>query len=139
MEKKIPEGVEPERLRLQEDGEFVKKIGDPMLPTEQEIKELNEMGHAVYRSWCDVSVRARSKEWDCRKDDGKERKLPEYAWDHCFPGDELGLRWTVIVGKERKTGLTMAKTVSPKEGRGMFAVAKCLECVDINGDANREI
>eukprot|EP00973_Karenia_brevis_P072234 10035655-Karenia_brevis.AAC.1 len=32
----LPEGVEPERLRLQENGEVVKKIVDPMLPTEQE-------------------------------------------------------------------------------------------------------
>eukprot|EP00973_Karenia_brevis_P040256 5560701-Karenia_brevis.AAC.1 len=32
----VPEGVEPERIKLQEDGEVVKKIGDPMLPFEQE-------------------------------------------------------------------------------------------------------
>eukprot|EP00973_Karenia_brevis_P068405 9514628-Karenia_brevis.AAC.1 len=83
------EGVETERLRLAEDSENVKKILDPCLPTEAEIKEHYEMGHAVYRSWCDVCVGARAKEWDCRKDDGKERKLPEYVWDYCFPGDEM--------------------------------------------------
>eukprot|EP00973_Karenia_brevis_P063696 8853985-Karenia_brevis.AAC.1 len=58
------------------------------------------MGHAVYRSWCDICVRARAKEWDCRRNDGKERKLPEYVWDYCFPGDEMGYTWTVLVGKE---------------------------------------
>eukprot|EP00973_Karenia_brevis_P040878 5656406-Karenia_brevis.AAC.1 len=40
------EGVEVERLRLQEDSENVKKILDPCLPTEAKIKEHYEMGHA---------------------------------------------------------------------------------------------
>eukprot|EP00973_Karenia_brevis_P038580 5323163-Karenia_brevis.AAC.1 len=47
------EGVETERLRLAEDSENVKKILDPCLPTEAEIKEHYEMGHAVDRSWCE--------------------------------------------------------------------------------------
>eukprot|EP00973_Karenia_brevis_P040935 5664818-Karenia_brevis.AAC.1 len=43
------EGVEAERLRLAEDSENVKKILNPFLLTEAEIKEHYEMGHAVYR------------------------------------------------------------------------------------------
>eukprot|EP00973_Karenia_brevis_P093949 12419987-Karenia_brevis.AAC.1 len=43
------EGVETERLRLPADSENVKKILDPCLPTEAEITEHYEMGHAVYR------------------------------------------------------------------------------------------
>eukprot|EP00973_Karenia_brevis_P047383 6578440-Karenia_brevis.AAC.1 len=65
-----------------------------MLPTEQEVKEHYEMGHAVYRKWCGVCVRARFKEWDCSRDKGKERKLPEDVWDYCFPGDGFGYKWT---------------------------------------------
>eukprot|EP00973_Karenia_brevis_P093072 12415510-Karenia_brevis.AAC.1 len=65
-----------------------------MLSSEQEVKEHYEMGHAIFRSWCGVCVRARSKEWDCRNDHGKERQLPEYVWDYCFPGDERGDKWT---------------------------------------------
>eukprot|EP00973_Karenia_brevis_P069322 9638662-Karenia_brevis.AAC.1 len=75
------------------------------------------MGHAVYRNWCGVCVRAKSKEWDCSRDKGKERKLPQYVWDYCFPGDEFGYKWTVFVGKERRTGAIMATTV-PHEGGG---------------------
>eukprot|EP00973_Karenia_brevis_P094307 12421821-Karenia_brevis.AAC.1 len=45
----VPEGVEPEKSKLQEDGEVVKQIGDLMLPFEQEVKEHYEMGHAVCR------------------------------------------------------------------------------------------
>eukprot|EP00973_Karenia_brevis_P042311 5855080-Karenia_brevis.AAC.1 len=81
-----------------------------MLPTEQEIREHYEMGHAVFRNWCGDCVRARSKEWDCRRDDGEGRKLPEHVWDYCFPGDDMGLRWTVLVGKARKSGSIMATT-----------------------------
>eukprot|EP00973_Karenia_brevis_P012509 1698105-Karenia_brevis.AAC.1 len=65
-----------------------------MLPSEQEVKEQYEMGHAVFRSWCGVCVRSRSKELDCRRDSGKDRQLPEYVWDYCFPGDEYGYKWT---------------------------------------------
>eukprot|EP00973_Karenia_brevis_P080855 11216482-Karenia_brevis.AAC.1 len=39
-------GEDPERLRLQEDAEVKKKIGDLMLPSEQEDTEHHEMGHA---------------------------------------------------------------------------------------------
>eukprot|EP00973_Karenia_brevis_P071942 9995787-Karenia_brevis.AAC.1 len=58
-----------------------------------------------------------SKEWDFRRDAGREREgerereLPEYAWDYCFPGDECGYKWKVLVGKERKAGMVMATTV----------------------------
>eukprot|EP00973_Karenia_brevis_P044343 6142521-Karenia_brevis.AAC.1 len=36
MEEEEAVGEDPERLRLQEDAAVVKKIGDPMLPSEQE-------------------------------------------------------------------------------------------------------
>eukprot|EP00973_Karenia_brevis_P062405 8679333-Karenia_brevis.AAC.1 len=89
-----------------------------MLPSEQEIKEHYEIGHSVYRSWCSIVVGSRSKEWDHRKGSGKDRKLSEYAWDYCFPGGECGYKSTVLVGKERKTGVIMATTVPQKGGRG---------------------
>eukprot|EP00973_Karenia_brevis_P054243 7536560-Karenia_brevis.AAC.1 len=81
-----------------------------MLPSEEEVKQHYEMGHSVFRSWSGICVRSRSKEWDHRRDSGKERSLPEYAWDYFFPGDECGYKWTVLVGKERKTGMIMATT-----------------------------
>eukprot|EP00973_Karenia_brevis_P032692 4513772-Karenia_brevis.AAC.1 len=77
---------------------------------DQEVKEHYETGQSVFRSWCGVCVRARSKEWACKRDVGKERVLPEYVWDYCFPGDAMGFKWTVLVGKERRTGMIMATT-----------------------------
>eukprot|EP00973_Karenia_brevis_P026313 3629018-Karenia_brevis.AAC.1 len=61
--------------------------------------------------------------------------LPEYVWDYCFPGDEMGLHWIVLAGKERKTGMIMATTVPQEGGREMFAVDRCLVFIDENGDA----
>eukprot|EP00973_Karenia_brevis_P078292 10869995-Karenia_brevis.AAC.1 len=97
------------------------------------------MGHAVYRSWCGVCVRSRSKEWDCRKASGKERNLSEYSWDYYCPGDECGYKLTVLGGKERKTGMIMATTVPQKGGRGMFAINRCLDFIHENGDAKVDI
>eukprot|EP00973_Karenia_brevis_P076431 10619238-Karenia_brevis.AAC.1 len=110
MEGEEAGGEDPEILRLREDGDVVKNINDPMLPSEEEVKEHYEMGHSVCRSWCSICVRSRSKEWGHRKDSGKDRNLSEYAFDYCFAGDECGYKWTVLVGKERKTGMMMATT-----------------------------
>eukprot|EP00973_Karenia_brevis_P027579 3802133-Karenia_brevis.AAC.1 len=70
------------------------------------------MGHAVYRNWCGVCVRARSKEWDCSRDKGKERR----------------------------SGALMATTVPhTRVGEVCFAVDRCLDFVDENGDAKVDI
>eukprot|EP00973_Karenia_brevis_P025257 3483677-Karenia_brevis.AAC.1 len=61
-------------------------------------------------------------------------QLPEYVWDYCFPGYEVGYRWTVLVGRERKSKMIMATTVPHKGGRGGFALDKCLEFIDETGD-----
>ena len=87
-----------ERVGLAPEGEAIKKVLDPKLPTQVEVDEHYAMGHAVFRNWCPICVRAYGKEMDHSRDDGKERRLPEYSWDYCFPGDELGFRWTVLVG-----------------------------------------
>ena len=85
-------------------------------------------GHIPFRSWCPICVKALGKEMDHKRDDGKERRLSEYSWDYCFPGDELGFKWTVLVGKERKSKSVMATAV-PTKGftTGKFTVDKCLE------------
>ena len=67
------------------------------------------------------------------RDSGKERKLPEYSWDYCFPGDELGFKWTILVGKERGTKGWMAAAV-PQKGisTGRYTTDKCLELIEEN-------
>eukprot|EP00973_Karenia_brevis_P082174 11391910-Karenia_brevis.AAC.1 len=51
----------------------------------------------------------------------------------------MGYNWTVLVGKERKTGAIMAPIVPQKGGRGMFAVERCIDFIDEVGDSKRDI
>ena len=72
---------------------------------------------------------------DHQQDSGKERKLLEYSWDYCFPGDELGFKWTVLVGRERGNKSWMATALPSKGSTGRFGVDKCLEFFEENGDS----
>eukprot|EP00973_Karenia_brevis_P076992 10691687-Karenia_brevis.AAC.1 len=50
--------------------------------------------------WCEVCVKARGKERESTKYDGKEKDLPQHSLGYCFPGDEVGYRWTFWVEKK---------------------------------------
>ena len=91
-------------------------------------------GHIPYRNWCPVCVRAKGKEMGHMRGEENERGLPEYSWDYCFPGDEMGYKWVVLVGRERGSKGWMATTVPMKGGTGMFAIDKCMEFVEELGD-----
>ncbi len=90
-----------ERIGLDKEDEVIRKILDPRLPSREEVERHRLMGHMPFRSWCPICIQAQGREMDHNKDKGKEKRLPEYSWYYCFPGDELGFRWTVLVGKER--------------------------------------
>ena len=92
-----------------------------------------------YRNWCDVCVKARGREMEHAKDKGGERKLPEYHFDYCFPGDEMGYKWTVLVGKERMSKSWFATAVPQKGASGRFATDKCIEFIQENGDEENSI
>ena len=81
-----------------------------------------------------IIIMARSRDMPHRRDKGEARILPEYSWDYCFPGDEFGHKWTVLVGRERETRTVMATTVPNKGGIGRFASDKCWEFMEENGD-----
>ena len=85
-------GEEGERLGLPREGEFIRKMVDPKLPSARDVDEHYLSGHIPYRNWCPVCVKARGRDADHHRDSGKERALPEYSWDYCFPGDELGFK-----------------------------------------------
>ena len=65
--------------------------------------------------------------------------MPEYSFDYCFPGDEMGFKWTVLVGRERRSKTWMATTIPAKGGMGRFAVDKCLEFMAECGDGERDV
>ena len=71
---------------MDQEEEVVKAIRDPKLPTQEVVDRHRVMGHLPFRDWCHICVQARGKEMDHTRDQGKDRGLPEYSWDYCFPG-----------------------------------------------------
>ena len=63
-----------------------------------------------------MCVKAKGKEMGHFKEDHKERRVPEYSFDYCLPRDELGFKWTVLVGKERTSKGFMATAIAHKGG-----------------------
>eukprot|EP00973_Karenia_brevis_P056835 7907741-Karenia_brevis.AAC.1 len=51
----------------------------------------------------------------------------------------MGYEWTVLVGKDSKTGAIMATTVPQKGGRRMFVIDRCIDFIDEVGDTKRDI
>ena len=107
------ESAPTEAIQMEDESEVLKRITDPKLPTEKERDDHYFMGHAVYRNWCPICVQSRGREMG-HTVMPKDKQLPEYSFDYCFPGDKLGYKWSVLVGKERDGKAFMAETVPYK-------------------------
>jgi hypothetical protein len=134
-----PTGMECERIGLGEEGKCVRKLLDPLLPSEKEVDEHWVRGHVPFRNWCETCVRAGGREMNHTKQKEQERRLPEYSFDYCFPGDEFGFKWTVLVGKEKMSKSFFATAVPQKGASGKFASDKCVEFIEENGDAGNKV
>jgi hypothetical protein len=110
-----------ERIGLEKEEDVIKKMVDPKLPSQEEVERHN-LTHLPYRNWCPICIKAKGRDTDHRQDEGKDRSKPEYSWDYCFPGDEFGFRWTVLVGIERGSKSWMATAVPMKGSSGKFGV-----------------
>ena len=108
---------------------MLRKLRDPRPPTEKEIEEHYLNGQLPYRNWCGICVKAKGKDRNHCRDKRDERDLSEYSFDYCFPGDEMGFKWVVLVGKERRTGTWMASAIPDKGGMGHFGRDKCIEFI----------
>ena len=131
-------GGEVRRYRAVKDERALKNFVDPRRPTQTEIEE-HERTHLPYRNWCPICVRAKGRDLDHRKATEQERGLSEYSFDYCFPGDELGCKLTVLVGRERVTGTYSATTVPMKGSIGRFTVEKMMDVIDEVGDSKQTI
>jgi len=136
-EGEVVEGAVGERIRAEREQENIKIMTDHRKPTEREV-ELHNLTHLPYRNWCDVCVAAKCNDLDHRRDVREARGLPEYSFDYCFPGNEFGFHLTILVGRERATGMTMATVVPEKDSKGKFVADKVLEfiteCGNLKGD-----
>ena len=63
-------GEESERFELDIEDEFIRKLVDPKLPTEEELRIHRVRGHVDYRNWCPVCVKSRGKALSHRRDGG---------------------------------------------------------------------
>jgi hypothetical protein len=122
----LVEGTVGEKIRAQKDEERVREITDPRKPTQKEL-DRHCLTHLPYRNWCAVCVAGRGRDLDHRKDVREDRGLPEFAFDYAFPGDEFGYKLTILVGRERVTGMTFATVVPEKGSKGRFVADRCLE------------
>ena len=118
---------------------IVRKLHDPKLPSENEVKEHYLSGHLPFRSWCPHCVKGRGKEMEHKKQDEEQTGIPEYHLDYCFPGDEHGERLTVLVVIERYTKMKRAIVVPSKGSTGNYAARMVLELINECGDKNREV
>ena len=104
----------------------MRNIGDPRLPTKAEV-ENHIVTHVPYRNWCPRCVRGWGKDLDHRRSVDDDRRVLEFAFDYCFMGNEGGAKVTILVGRERTTGMTMATFLRPVrgiEGPGLPSVVR---------------
>ena len=120
------EEEEPQRIAQEEEGGRMRNIGDPRLPSKREVDN-HYLTHVPYRNWCPHCVRGRGKDLDHWKSVQDDRRIPEFSFDYCFLGGDGGSKVTVLVGRERVTGMTMASVVLVKGTSGQFAALKVLE------------
>ena len=85
-----------ENVRPDDDGGVIKRLLDPEAPSQKDLDEHFIRGHLPYRNWCPVCVQAQGRDDDHRRDHGKERRLPEYHFDYCFPADECEYKQSVL-------------------------------------------
>ena len=127
--KRVPEAGVATRMR---------NIGDPRLPTQKEVDEHN-VTHVPYRNWCPHCIRGRGRDLDHRRSVDAERRMLEFSFDYCFMGDSGDERITILVGRERSTGMSMATVVPAKGGTGQFAALKVLEFIRLCGAEEADI
>ena len=116
------QGVEDDEIEIEaevcEGIRVLKKMQNPMLPSKPE-REMHELTHVPFRSWCEHCVRGRGE--GVRHEAGKEMpEQTEVHMDFFFVGDEdQNEKLEVLAARERTTRMTMS-TVAPSKGKRQF-------------------
>ena len=125
-EEVIRAGVEGERIHAGKNDGNLGETGDPRKPSMEEVERHNRT-HVTYRNWCPHCVMAKGRDLDHGKVVKDERGLNEYSFDYGFPGNEFGFKLTVLVDRERSTGMSMATVVPAKGSTGKFTADEVME------------
>jgi hypothetical protein len=116
------QGVEDDEIEIEaevcEESRVPKRMQNPMLPSKAE-REVHELTHVPFRSWCEHCVRGRGE--GVRHEAGKEMpEQTEVHMDFFFVGDEgQNKKLTVLAVRERTTRMTMS-AVAPSKGEQQF-------------------
>ena len=84
-------GEEAERFEAEDEGEFIRKINDPRLPSKEEIERHRIGGHVEYRVWCDMCVRARSRDMPHYREREERGRCLSIAGTIAFQGTSLAI------------------------------------------------
>ena len=97
-----------------------KALTSPLEPTQQE-RELHNLTHVPYRSWCEICVKAKGKETPSRRNLDRQ---PVIQVDYCFltTGDGCPTA-TVLTAVDIQTGFGSA-VVTPSKGRDQYSIAE---------------
>ena len=117
-------GAEGVQIKAEKEDGKLKTITDPRKPSDREVEDHNRT-HLPYRNWCPHCVKAKGKDLDHQKAPDTERGLNEYSFDYCFPGNELGYKLTVLVGRERTSRTAMASVIPSKVAPGDLRPTRC--------------
>ena len=129
---------EPKGIGPRDNERSIRKLIYPRKPSAEEVED-HYRTHLPYRNWCPHCIRGKGKGLDHRKAVDEERRLGEYSFDYAFPGQEFGYKLTVLVEKERKSGMLMATTVPMKETTGRFSAEKVMDFIAECGDGGGDI
>ena len=97
-------GEDVERFEAEDEGEFIRKINDPRLPSKEEIERHRIGRHVEFRDWCDMCVKARSRDMPHRREKVKRERCLSTVGITVFLGmslDTNGQCWWEAKGRPR--------------------------------------
>ena len=86
---------------------------DPAVPTEEERREHEASGHAVFRNWCTECLAATGYAKQHRKVDHSQETMNTVVMDFFYLGEEEGSK-PHLVAQDRSTGMMMATALEKK-------------------------
>ena len=97
---------------------------DPLTPSEEERREHEASGHAVFRNWCQECLAATGYSKQHRRVDHSQETYHTVVMDYFYLGEEEGAKPNLVV-QDRSTGMMMA-TALEKKGQGDTTAQKLL-------------
>eukprot|EP00435_Cladocopium_sp_Y103_P034158 s1161_g8.t1 len=118
VEPRLDDEIEPDGIEAGEQVEArpARPGWSPITPSEEERREHESSGHAVFRNWCEHCLQATGYSQKHTKKDHSQDMIPTISMDYFYMNEEPNAR-PHLVAIDRKTGMMMA-TALEKKGVG---------------------